>query len=354
MGARGLADTESLVGLHYPSRSLDRQSAIGILSAAEVPSEVGVAPEDWPIGAAMLQFPSLTPRGIPIRQAGEEHWRGQLDRIKRLGFDWVEIPSAWLPIGEMEPSERSALVAVIRDVGLTVCATSVVRQSIIEPRDWKEHLADTHRAIDATAEIGSSVICLGLQEPLTAEQAAVPWFWTKPGRTNPDDDDTWRDAVMRYRELAEHAAEVDIAISLEVYEGTYLGSADSAVAFMADIDRENVGLNPDLGNLIRAQRPIEPWEAMAVKLLPLANYWHVKNYARAEDSALGVYLTTPISLANGLIDYRIAVAFAIASGFRGPILCENYGGDGLAVSAENARYLRSVLSDVLSSSVKSD
>jgi hypothetical protein len=46
---------------------------------------------------------------------------------------------------------------------------------------------------------------------------------------------------------------------------------------------------------------------------------------------------------SGIIDYRRALAFAIAHGFKGAILCENYGGDGLSVSAENARYVRTIL-----------
>jgi len=111
------------------------------------------------------------------------------------------------------------------------------------------------------------------------------------------------------RELADHAREVGVEVSFELYEGTYLGTADSALRFLADIDRDNVGLNPDLGNLIRMQQPIEPWESMAVKTLPFANYWHVKNYARAENPNAGIYLTSPTSLAAGLIDYRRAIAF---------------------------------------------
>jgi sugar phosphate isomerase/epimerase len=140
---------------------------------------------------------------------------------------------------------------------------------------------------------------------------------------------------------------VGVAISLEVYEGTYLGDSESSVEFLADIAHDNVGLNPDLGNLVRAQEPIEPWEAIAVKLLPLANYWHVKNYARAENPLTGTYLSTPATLPAGLIDYRKAVRYAIAMGFRGAVLAENYGGDGLGVSADNARYLRRLIADAI-------
>jgi sugar phosphate isomerase/epimerase len=327
---------------------VDRLSAIAMLDGAQVPLDVGITATEWRVGGAMLQFPGVTPGGVAVRDAGPDYWSRQLLRIKAEGFDSVEVPSAWLPIGEMAPAQRRALAEVLEATGLGVCATSVVRQSVIDPRHWKENLRTTHRAIDAAVEIGATIVCLGLHEALTHEQLAVPWFWTMPGATNPDDKPTWRTAVERFRDLADHASRVGIEISLELYEGTYLGSSDSAVAFVTDIDRENVGLNPDLGNLVRAQVPIEPWEALAVKVMPLANYWHVKNYSRAEDPTTGTYFTTPMPLSAGLIDYRKTLAFAIAAGFRGPILCEHYGGDGLAVSADNAKYLRRVLADVLS------
>ncbi|MBN9375464.1 MAG: sulfatase-like hydrolase/transferase, partial [Cellulomonas sp.] len=186
-----------------------------------------------------------------------------------------------------------------------------------------------------------------LHEALFPEQTAVPWFWTVPGPANPPDRVLWDRAVARFRELSEHARAVGVQLSIEVYEGTFLGDADSAVAFITDIDRDNVGLNPDLGNLVRAQRPIEPWEAIAVKLLPLANYWHVKNYVRIESPLEDVFYSAPATLPVGLIDYRKAVRYAIAQGFRGAFLAEHYGGDGLGVSAENARYLRGLIADAL-------
>ena len=52
---------------------------------------------------------------------------------------------------------------------------------------------------------------------------------------------------------------------------------------------------------------------------------------------------TACPMMSGVIDYRRALAFAISHGFKGAILCENYGGDGLSVSAENARYVRGIL-----------
>lgn len=325
---------------------IDRWEAARVLSAIDLPLQLPHTPEDWPIAAAMLQFPGQTAQGISLREAGPEKWFRDLSIIAAEGFNSVEIPSAWLPIGEMDAGEHAEMKAVLEDVGLSVCATSVVRRSIIEKGREAENLALTHAAIDATAAIGSPLICLGLHEALQPQQLDVTWFWTMPTHHNPNDRAKWDQAVAGYQELADHARDVGVEISLELYEGTYLCSADSAVAFLGDIDRDNVGLNPDLGNLVRAQNPIEPWESMAIKTFPHANYWHVKNYSRVELPQSDLYLTTPSPMASGLIDYRKAIAFAIAHGFKGAFLCENYGGDGLSVSAENRRYIQRLLKSI--------
>lgn len=315
----------------------------GLLAAVDLPLEMPVAAADWPIGAAMLQFPGRTAGGATIREAGPDRWFRDLTVIAAEGFSSVEIPSTWLPIADMTPTELDTLRSVLHQAGLAICATSVVRQSVMHPTAGHDNLAATHRAIDATAALGSTMLCLGLHDKLTPRQLEVLWFWTVPGTRASDDRDAFQRAAALYRELADHAASAGVQISLEMYEDLFLGTADGAIEFLDEIARPNVGLNPDLGNLVRAQKPIEAWEAMAVKTLPLANYWHVKNYARAEDPGAGVYLTTPTPLPSGVINYRAAVAFAIANGFRGAFLCENYGGDGLTVSGENHRYLRRLL-----------
>jgi sugar phosphate isomerase/epimerase len=323
-----------------------REEALARLNAVDLPVALPFKPEEWPIAGAMLQFPGVTGRGASVRAAGPERWRSDLSLVAAEGFRAVELPSAWLPFGEMSAPELDDLKAVLREVNLDLCATAIVRRSFVDRGEGLANLAATHRAIEATAALGSPLICLSLHGPLRPEQRRVAWFWTVTGETSAEAHVAWDEAVARSRELADHARDVGVQVSFELYEGTYLGTADSAIRFLAEIDRDNVGLNPDLGNLIRVQQPIEPWESMAVKTLPFANYWHVKNYARAEDPNAGIYLTSPASLAAGLIDYRRAIAFAVASGFRGPFLCENYGGDGLSVSAENMRYLSRLLGHI--------
>ena len=125
-----------------------------------------------------------------------------------------------------------------------------------------------------------------------------------------------------------------------MYEDTYLGTADSSVQLVQDIGLANVGLNPDIGNLIRLHRPIEDWREMVAKTLPYSNYWHMKNYIRDEDVARDSYVAMPAPMESGLINYREAFKVALSVGFQGILCTEHYGGDGLSVTASNQDYLR--------------
>lgn len=231
----------------------------------------------------------------------------------------------------------------MKSVGLTIPAISTARRSVVDPDFGDDYLEYGHRVIDTAAAIGAAIVSFGFFRALTPAQRNALWFWTVQGPVDSFDPIDWDRAVRRARELGEHAAQAGIAISLEMYEDTYLGSADSSVKFVRDVDHPAVGLNPDLGNLQRLHRPVERWEVMAEKTLPYVNYWHVKNYFRTEDGTTGAIVTAPAPLELGVINYRKAVQMAIEKGFRGAFCTEHYGGDGLSVSATNREYLRRIL-----------
>jgi sugar phosphate isomerase/epimerase len=301
------------------------------------------APADWPVAAAMLQFPGTTADGRRVHDLPAPEWRALLQPVVDAGFTALELASTWVRPGDLSPARLAELRGVLDDAGLAVPGLGVVRESVVHPGHGAENLAFSHRTIDAAAELGAGIVCLGLHDALTPRQQQVEWFWTVPGTPLPADPAVRDLAVARYRELAEHAASVGVQISLELYEDTWLGTADEAVRFLDDIDHPAAGLNPDLGNLVRQQRPVESWQYLVATTLPRANYWHVKNYARFEAPDRDLHLTHPTSLELGVVNYRDAVRFAIAHGFDGAFVVEHYGGDGLSVGCTNAAYLRSVL-----------
>ncbi|RZU76794.1 sugar phosphate isomerase/epimerase [Micromonospora kangleipakensis] len=299
--------------------------------------------EQWPIGAALIQFPGRTGDGTNVADAGPIEWARVFAEVTACGFDHVDLTDTWLRPGDLTDGQREDLVRTLKDADLGVSAISVVRRSILDPEHGETNVDYALRTVEAAAGIGTGVVCLGLHRPLTAWQRDAEWFWTQPGADQERDEASFDRAVERFSRIGRHAAGFGIQLSLEIYEDTLLGTADDAVALVRAIDLPNVGLNPDIGNLIRLHRPIEDWEEMHLKTLPYANYWHIKNYYRDHDPATGAYFTVPAPAESGLISYRRAIEIALQAGFQGPICVEHYGGDGLSVSARNRDYLRGIL-----------
>ena len=299
--------------------------------------------ETWPIAAAMIQYPNLLPDGRSVQDQSVEEWAATLDDIVDVGFTELDPTDSWLRLADLTPARRDDFMGLVRSLGLTIPAISTSRRSVIDAAKGDEYLAYGHRVIDTAKAIGAEAVSFGLFEPLTDAQKAALWFWTVDGAKNPDDPAIWQKAVSRIRELGRHAEELGIEVSLEMYEDTYLGTADSSVRFVQEVGLPNVGINADLGNLIRLHRPVEHWQQMMEKVAPHAKFWHVKNYTRVEDPVSGAIITHPAPLESGIINYRAAIRMALAHGFQSAFLCEHYGGDGLTVTAANRDYLRRIL-----------
>ncbi len=297
--------------------------------------------DNWPIAAAMLPFPGTTGQGTDINDARPSAWAEALTEVKDAGFANADLTDSWVRPGDLSRDRLAEFKQTAEDVGVGLPAISAIRRSVIDKANWEAHLAYSHRTIDAAAELGCEVVSVGLHQAITPEQKKQLWFWTVEGHKDPAaDKETWGKAVARLRELGRHAAEVGVLLSLEMYEDTYLGTADSSVRLVQDIGLSNVGLNPDLGNLIRLHRPVEDWRELVARTLPFSNYWHMKNYYRDEDVARDMYATMPAPMESGLINYREAFKVALSVGFQGILCTEHYGGDGLSVAAGNQDYLR--------------
>lgn len=297
------------------------------------------------IASCMLAFSATTPDGTQAADATPEYWRSQFAQVAAEGFDSIELSDAWIKPADLTAERRAELVAAARSAGLDIPSVHIQRVSPIHPDRGDENLAYGHRSIDAAADLGVRVYSTGLHREFSAGQLEALWFWTATdGPHDPvADPDVWDLAVSRIRELGTHAAEVGLQVSLEMYEDTYLGTADSAVRFVEAVGLDNVGLNPDIGNLVRLHRPIESWREMYAKTLPYANYWHLKNYIRDEDAARELYISMPSTLRDGLINYREVLQLAAEVGYDGIYTCEHYGGDSIGVCGENRRYLLRLL-----------
>ena len=301
--------------------------------------------QDWPIACNMLSFGNRAPDGRPIEEAPASVWAGQMRQVRELGFDFIDPTDAWVPLAALSEVRLKEFHAALDDEGLAVSSISMTRNSVVDVEHGEVNLATAHRLIDLAPEFAATVVNTGFMQAVTPAQQKALWFWPADGHV---DDPALRPlAVERIRELGLHAEKNGIQISLEMYEDTYVGTADDAVAFVTDVNHPAVGLNPDIGNLIRLHRPMPGFMEMFEKVLPYANFWHIKNYSRDEDPQTGSYASAPMPLKTGIINYRTVIRRALELGYTGPFCCEHYGSDSLGVCAENRDYITQVLSSAL-------
>jgi sugar phosphate isomerase/epimerase len=299
--------------------------------------------ETWPIATCLHGFPTVDAQGVSLHDAEPEVWDDMFAQIADVGFTLAELADSHVRPADLSSARRDEFLTIAASHGVSIPSVHLQRQSVIMPGHDERNLEYAHRTIDAAAEWGMQVFSTGLHQPFSEAQRKALWFWTAEGPKDPADPEMWNLAVSRIRELGKHAAEVGLPVSLELYEDTYLGTADSAVRFVEEVGLDNVGLNPDVANLIRLHRPVEDWRELFAKTLPYANYWHVKNYTR-DEAADGSWATSvPSTMETGLINYRQVFRDAIKLGFNGIILTEQYGGDSLGVCATNQKYIRSLL-----------
>jgi len=303
--------------------------------------------ENWPIAAAMLPFGSVDSHGGPIHDAEPEEWAKHLNLVARSGFTEVDPTDTWVRVGDLTPERLTEFQSVLKDAGLTIPAISTSRRSVVDPEHGKEYLAYSHRLLDVAATLGVPMVSFGFFQALKPAQQKALWFWLADGWHDDESPEARSRAASLIRELAEHAQSNGQQITLEMYEDTYVGTADGAVQFLEEVGHEACGLNPDIGNFVRLHRPLEPVQDMLDKLLPHANYWHVKNYLRDEDPETGQVMTFPVPMEFGLINYRAAITQAVGLGFRGAFLCEHYGSDAITVIGKNRAYVRDILATVI-------
>lgn len=301
--------------------------------------------DTWPIGVGLPQLAGTLPDGRDVTTTGPSAWRPAFHEVAAAGFTEIDLFTSFIRISELDAAGRDALLRTLDEYGLRISAVPLARRSIIDA-DPDRAAANLQFAIDtvrAAGELGVGLVCLGLHQPLTPAQQEAHWFWLAQGEEDPDDPAVWAAAVEGFRTIGEEAARAGVEISLEMYEGTYLGTSESSVRLVTDIDLPNVGLCPDIGNIVRLHRPVEDWKVMLERMLPYTNYWQLKNYLRDHDPATGAYFSAPAPLESGFIDYRTAIGMALEAGFTGPMCVEHYGGDGLSVSATNRDYIRRIL-----------
>ena len=282
----------------------------------------------------------------PLLELGPQEWARELSELRAAGFEAIDLVDSWLSPALMSEHQLSELRAVLTSCDLALAGVSVIRCSVIDPADGDRNLDFTLSSLEAAARLGASIVSIGLHRPLLPAQKESQ-FWMVPGPRDDRSDETWALAIERIGRVAARAAELGLEVTLELYEDTLLDSTAGAVRIIEGVGAANLGINPDIGNLIRVPGTLAAgWVEILRGSLKYMNYWHVKNYIRLEHPQAGIVLSYPTELAFGVIDYREAVRIALTHGYAGPICIEHYEGDALGAIASGRRYLQTILGEL--------
>ena len=131
---------------------------------------------NWPIAAAMIQYPGLLADGRSTQDQSAEEWSATLADVADAGFTELDPTDGWLRIADLERSRLDEFMGVVRSHGLTIPAVSTARKNLIDPQLGEGYVAYGHRLLETAASIGAKAVSFGFFGPLTDAQKRALWF----------------------------------------------------------------------------------------------------------------------------------------------------------------------------------
>ena len=106
---------------------------------------------NWPIAAAMLQFPAVTPKGELVQDQGPDEWAVALQEVVDAGFIHFDPTDSWLRIADLSQARLEEFLTTVKQVSLSIPAITTARRSVIDPEHGDEYLTYSHRVLDTAA-----------------------------------------------------------------------------------------------------------------------------------------------------------------------------------------------------------
>jgi sugar phosphate isomerase/epimerase len=276
-----------------------------------------------------------------------EHRPRYLQLVKSFGFDGLEVPA---PPEGADKQDAAELGHELRAAGLpAVCVRA--GGPIAHPTAGPAARDRLERAIRYAAAIGASVVNTTFVTPPThpdgpgADRRGEP---VSQGGSRTAGAADFEQTAAQLRRFGQLAADHGLEISVEVHQGSIADNSAATLYLLDLVGLDNVGANPDLGNVYwHYEHPEETSEAAIVALAPRSKYWHCKNLRRVHIPELGRALYQRVSLPEGDIDYRFAIAAMLDAGYSGYLAVEGAReGDQLTADAQSAAYVRQILQDL--------
>ncbi|HCI85911.1 MAG TPA: hypothetical protein DHV68_03610 [Dehalococcoidia bacterium] len=289
---------------------------------------------------------ALYPQSVDSWNLSHDNYTDEfLVKTKSLGFDAIEVG---LEVMTQLGSEAKVkeFKAKFNGHGLDIgCvrAGGTLLDAINGPRN-RERL---NEAIKYAAWSGAEVVNGAMSAPTRHPEAY-------PGAASgyPVSQDASRDSMLRvYEDLApvfqaacDKASDAGTNITVEVHQNSPVDNSWSALLLHGLVERENFGINPDIGNILWTYDvPEEDFDKAIDALAPVSKYWHCKNLHtvyHAENNR-SVFIRVP--LPDGEIDYRYGISAMHKAGYSGYMTIEGaWAGDQWAQDEKSISYAKAI------------
>lgn len=286
--------------------------------------------------------------GDPWNLPGREARAAWLKTVRELGFDGIEIANNAVGGPDASVAQIRELRAEIEANGLT-CACIRGGGGLANPRIASANRQRIAEAIRFASQMGCHLVNTTVGTPTVNDRPGS--FVGEPvsqGSSRDAHESDFETTARGFRELARLAADAGINLSIEVHQHSIVDNSWSALHLLELIDQPNVGINPDLGNILWTYDvPEETSEQAILALAPRATYWHCKNLRRVHipENNHTIFLRVP--LPDGEIDYRFAISAMVAAGYQGYLAIEGLQlGDQITGDGRSLEYVKRVLADI--------
>lgn len=272
--------------------------------------------------------------------------RRYLPLVKSMGFDAVEV-------GVDEQADEAAardLADELRSEGLAI---GVVRAggSLSHPLSAQKAYARLQRAIRYAGWTGAEVVNTALVNPASHPDGPGSGHQgeqVSQGASRVASAYDFELTAERLRTAGRMAADLNVKISIEVHQGSIADYSTSTLYLLDLVGLDNVGANPDLGNVYwQYEYPEETPEAAIVALAPRSVYWHCKNLQRVHIPDLHRSFFARVPLPDGEIDYRFAISAMLEAGYDGYFALEGaQKGDQLSQDRRGLEYARQLMAEL--------
>jgi sugar phosphate isomerase/epimerase len=274
------------------------------------------------------------------------HRAGYLAHVRGLGFDAVELPV-----------DETADAAAARELGAELRGAGLESACIRAGGGLSHPLAGPAArrrlecAIHYAGWIGASVVNTALVSPPTDPGGPGHQRQGEPvsqGASRTAAEADFERTASWLNQYGHLAADLGVDIAVEVHQGSIADNSAATLHLLELVGLDNVGANPDLGNIYwHYDTPEETPEAAIVALAPRARYWHCKNLRRVYVPELRRAFFLRVPLADGDIDYRFALSAMLDAGYRGYLAVEGAReGDQLTLDGRSLAYVRQLLAEL--------